>query len=233
MKKLFLIILVLGAIAPNTTLCQSNNSIMLQSGLFHNFFDGSPMMNTKYANEELGVFNGQLYNSVGLLYARRLNSKNSISFGYLYYSEYYWNVYPNLLKNVVTKRNYNTFNVTYERNLFFNQSFSLTYGSGINYRNGSESVVVNYGYIPSLNSYESLLEVREINDIGINLRTGFEYSPLKWLTLYTKLDLIGFAYLNDKKAIERLQDPNSYNYKEYPHRFDLSWNFGIGFNFGK
>lgn len=231
MKQLFLVILVFGAIAPNTILCQSNNSIMLQSGLLHSFFDGSPMMNTKYTNEERGVFNGLLFNSVGLQFARRLNSKNSISFGYLYYSEYYWNVHPNLLKNVVTMRNYNTFNITYERNHFLNQSFSLTYGSGINYRNGSESVVVNYGYFPSLNSYEPLLETRKINDIGINLRTGLEYSPLKWLTLYTKFDLIGFAYLNDKKAIERLKDSNSYNYKEYPHRFDLSWNFGIGFNF--
>lgn len=233
MRRFILIFLVFGAIAPNTLFCQLKNRIDLQTGLIHHYFDDSPIMNTNYTNKGRGVLGGLLYNSVGLQYNRKLNTKNSISFGYMYYHENYWNVHPKLLKNVVSNRSYNTFNVTYERYLFLNHFLLFTYGSGINYRKGSESVVVNYGYFPSLNSYESLLETRIINDIGVNFRTGIEYSPLKWLTLFTKFDIIGFIYMNDKEAIERLKDSNGYNYEKYPHRFDLSWRFGIGFNFGK
>jgi hypothetical protein len=71
--------------------------------------------------------------------------------------------------------------------------------------------------------------VREVGDIGLNARAGIEYSPLKWLTLYSKFDFIGFVYLHNKKAIQELQ--GLYGYDNYPHRFDLSWRFRIGFNF--
>ncbi len=233
MKFIKTIFYTLWAIVPSVVISQNMNRISVQTGLMHCFFDDSPLMNTNYSNRARGVFGGLLYNSLGLQYSRRLNTNSSISFEYLYFYEGYWNVHPNLLKNVVTERGYNTFNFTYERNLFFNQYFSFTYGSGINYRNGYEAIVVNYGYFAALGTYESLVETRSMNDIGINIRTGIEYSPLKWLTLFTKFDLIGFIYLNDQKAIERLKKSDSYNYGKYPHRFDLSWRFGMGFNFGK
>lgn len=229
MRILTLLILAV-LCTPNNTFAQNNNRLSIQTGLFHCFFDDSPLLNIKNTNKVNKPFNGLLYNSVGLQYKRKLNIKNSISFEYMYYNETYLNVHPNLLKNVVSNRNYNTFNVTYER-VYPISKFNVTYGGGVNYRSGRESIVVNYGYFYSIGFWESLIETRSVNDIGVNLRVGFEYSPLKWLTIYSKFDCLSFIYINDKKSIRRLQDV--YDYKEYPRHFDLSWRFGIGFNFGK
>lgn len=224
-------IIVLGAITPSTIFCQSKNSFGIQTGLFHSFFDKSPLLNFNYQNSEYKPFNGLFYNSVGLHYKREIKLQTAISIEYMYYYEEYLNVHPNLLKNVMFKRGYNTFNVTYERIHSLKSKLSYSYGGGLNYRIGSESVVLNYGYFPVLNFYESLLETRILKDIGINLRSGIDYSPTKWLTFFSKLDIISFLYLNDKETIKKLRDSNGYNYKSYPHRFDLSWRFGIGFNF--
>lgn len=229
-RFLLISLIVLGAIASSTVFSQKNNRLTLQTGMFHSFFDESPILNTNYKNKASRPFKGLFYNSLGFQYSRVLNPKSTISIEYMYYYEGYWNVQPNLLKNVVFSRSYNTINVTYERILPFSK-FNITYGGGVNYRNGSESIVVNYYYFGSLGFYESLLETRILNDIGLNLRTGIEYKPKPWITFSTKFDLLGFIYLNDKKAVQKLQQ--NYNYKDYPYRFDLSWRFGIGFNFGK
>lgn len=232
MSKFSSILLILGTIFPSILFSQSNNRLSIQTGLFHSFFDESPILNTNYRNEVAKPFNGLFYNSLGLQYMRKLNTKSTLSIEYMNYYEGYENIFPNLLKNTVFSRSYNTFNITYERNLPFSK-FTLTYGGGLNYRQGMESIVVNYGLYSFTNNtyHELLLETRILNDIGLNLRAGIEYTPLPWLTLFTKFDLIGFLYLNSKQAIEEIQQ--DYNYKNYPHRLDLSWRFGLGFNFGK
>lgn len=192
--------ILLGACASNSIFAQDNNRLSIQTGLFHCFFDKSPILNVNYLNKSEKPFRGLLYNSLGLQYLRKINQLNFVSVEYMMYYETYQNVHPNLLKNVVRLRNYNSFNVTYERNLPIKSNLSFTYGSGVNCRFGYESIVVNYGYFGYLNGWEPLIEVREVGDVGINLRTGIEYSPLKWLTLYSKFDLIGFVYIHDKKA---------------------------------
>lgn len=231
MNRFSFFFIVLGTIVPGTLHSQSNNRIAVQTGLFHCFFDGSPMLNTNYRNKDIKPFGGLLYNSVGLQYLRKSIKKNRISIEYMYYYHDYWNVSPNVLRKTMHQRGYSTFNVTYEREVFLSSNFCFTYGGGINYRNGSESVVVNYGLYWDGEFHELLVESRDVHDIGLNLRTGIEYTPVTWLTLYSKFDCIGFAYMNSKKTIQELQDV--YDYKSYPHRFDLSWRFGIGFNFGK
>ena len=224
-----LLLIIFGVLCiPNIVFCQPQNRISIQTGLMHYFFDKSPLINFKYPSKALKPFNGVLINSVGLSLERKLDVSSSISIEYMYFYEYYWNVHPSLLINVISERNYNTFNINYEKKVSLNRNLIFNYGGGLNYRRGKEVIVVNYGF---LGFYESLNEVRMVNDIGINLRTGLEFSPLKWLTLFTKIDLIGFAYMYDRKMINELQ--NVYGYKKYPHPFDLSWRFGIGFNFGK
>lgn len=223
-----LIIMVLGVFTPSTIFAQ-NNRISIHSGLFHSFFDGSPILNTNYLNNGQKPFKGLFYNSLGIQYERKLNSKSSLSFEYNYYYEIYQNIYPELAKNVVFDRQSNIFNMNYTRVIYSKSRINLPIGLGLNYRHGAESIVVNYGYFAYLNTYESLVETRKQQDIGLNLRAGIEYSPLKWLTLYSNFDLIGFVYMHDKNAIERIQ--KTYGYNKYPHRFDLSWRFGIGFNF--
>lgn len=73
-------------------------------------------------------------------------------------------------------------------------------------------------------------------NLGINLKTGLEYKPVKWLSLFTEIDFIGIVYM-------KTQDGNGmntnnffkekYGLKNTPSRTDLSLRFGIGFNFGK
>lgn len=228
MQKTICLLAMFAAIAANMAFSQKNN-IHIQTGLFHYFFDKSPILNVNYLDKGNGVFSGLLYNSIGLQYSRALDDENALSVEYMLYNAYYWNVHPNLMTKVVAKRDYNTFNLTYLKTLPLKSNLKFTYGGGINYRHGSESIVVNYGYFAGLNFYESLMEVRTLDDLGVNLRTGINYFPIKWLTLFSEIDLVGFVYLNDKSAIQRLNDV--YNYSKYPYRFDLSWRFGIGFNF--
>lgn len=224
--RVFIAVVVVGVFSP-TTIFSQNNRISIQTGLFHSFFDESPILNVNYPNNGK-LLKGVLYSSFGVQYLRKIGTKNYLSVEYQYYYKHYWNVHPNLLKNVVAQRSYNTFNITYERALSLKHNFTFTYGGGINYRKGNELIAESYGYFSGW-GYHSNFESRKVSDWGLNIRTGIEYSPLKWLTLYTKFDLIGFLYLHDKEQIERIK---SYGYKNYPHRFDLSWRFGIGFNFG-
>ena len=73
------------------------------------------------------------------------------------------------------------------------------------------------------------MESRNVLDFGIYARSGLEYSPLDWLSPYTELDLIVFVYVHDKKQINLIKA--DYGFNGYPVRFDLSWRFGVGFNF--
>jgi hypothetical protein len=228
--RLLILLIMLGAMAPSILYTQ-NNRMSMQTGLFHCFFDGSSLMNTKHMSKDRGIFNGLLYNSVGIQYQRMINPKSSISTEAMYFYEYYWNVHPNMTNKVVTRRTYMTYNINYDRYIDLTHNLNFTYGGGINYRHGSDMVVVNYSLLDGDGSYKSLVESRLHRDIGINARVGIEYSPLKWLTLYTKFDLLGFVYTHDKEQIRKLKDV--YEVPNYPNRFDLSWRFGLGFNFGK
>lgn len=231
MRAVLIFCIVFGAVAPNTLFAQNNNRLSIQTGLFHCFFDKTPLLNTNYLNKADKPFNGLFYNSLGIQYQRKINSLSSIGIEYSYFYESYWSVYPNLIKNIVPERQINTFNITYSRFIQLVPKLNFTFGGGTSFRFGSEYVVVNYHYFQNYGFYEPNVEVRLVRDVGVNIRTGIEYSPLKWLTLYTKINLIGFVYMNDHGRIERIR--KFYNYKKYPSHFDLSWRFGIGFNFGK
>lgn len=231
MKKVTIVIMILGTIVPSIIFSQKNR-ISIYTGLFHEYFDGSPMLNTNYHSEGSGFLADRFYNSYGIEYIRKLNSKSQISIEVSGIARGWRYMYPNYTTNVVSGRKFFTVNTTYERWLQISDKFNFTYGGGINYRRGSESVVVSY-YIFNANNglSHSNAVSRMLNDIGLNIRTGIEYTPLKWLTLYTKLNLIGFVYFDHRETIDQLQ--NVYGYEDYPNWFDLSWRFGVGFNFGK
>lgn len=216
------------ALAANMTFSQKN-SVRVQTGLFHYFFDKSPILNINYLDKGNGLLGGLTYSSIGLQYSRAIDDENLLSAEYMLYNIYYWNVHPNLMTKVIANRDYNTFNLTYSKILPVKSTIKFTYGGGINYRHGSESIVVNYNYFPNLNFHESLMEVRTLDDLGLNLRTGMSYSPIKWFTMFSEFDLIRFIYLNDKSAVHRINDV--YDFSKYPYRYDISWRFGIGFNF--
>ena len=245
MKLIRILFLTLGAYAPSVLLSQNNNRISLQTGLFHSFFDGSAIVNSKPTNQAKRIYNykilsnllqGVLNDSRGINYQRKINAKSAISLEYMTLGTDY--NYKEVINNsdvkpVVAWRNLKYVNLTYSRLLNLNNEFNFTYGAGFNYVWGRE---VLYHYTAYYGWGEPRFYGYYRNDFGINLRTGIEYTPIKWITLFTNFDFLGIAYLgaediDGNNAEEFYKD--KFDLKNIPSRFDLSWRFGIGFNFGK
>ena len=74
MKRLLIIFTLFGAIAPNVVSAQ-NNRLAIQTGLFHYFFDKTPVLNTNYLDKQRKPFSGLFYNSLGIQYQRKINKK--------------------------------------------------------------------------------------------------------------------------------------------------------------
>ena len=230
--------------SPSATFCQSNgstiykkNRISLQTGLFHYFFDGAPILNVNYRESSqgeprTGVFNQLLISSIGLRYDRSLNKQSRVGIEVTSFRNTYWKhsvTFPdgdfyNPPVPLVYFRSFLTLNIDYLRVIFSSSDFNFITGGGLCYRRGPESIIVNKGL------FGPLLESSTKNDIGLNVFGGIEYSPIDWFTIYSKIDFMGLVYLHDKENIKELRSyGNMPNY--YPSRFDLSWRFGVGINF--
>lgn len=229
MIKKVLLIMILGATAPS--IFAQKNRISIYTGLFHNYFDGSPMLNINYHSDEWGFFKNRFYSSFGIAYQRELDSKSGIYLDIDYRTNEWRYALVDLNTNVIDSREYVTANVGYKRNHMLSKNVNIMYGGGINFRRGHESIILSYGYFYAIDAYHPNYRSRNVNDFGLNIKTGIEYTPIKWLTLYTKFNLIGFFFFDDRKTIKLLQEV--YGYEKYPNWFDLSWRFGVGFNFGK
>ena len=219
---------MLGVYVPNIVFGQPKNRISLQTGLMHCFFDGSPLINIRYPQMEVKPFNGVLINSVGLRFERKLKNNYTISADFMNFFEGYTKTFEEHKVNQVYDRLYNTATVNINRFLSINRTFNFVFGGGLNYRFGQENIIVNYGYFGGF-GYESLAEVAKRSDFGINLLGGIEYSPIKYVTLFSKIDFLGFVYMTDKESREKLK--SVYDMKNFPSPFDLSLKLGAGFNF--
>lgn len=238
-----IILLILGVLfAPRILFCQipdstnkKMNRISIQTGLFHYFFDNAPVLNVNHQHSKSTVqnpFKGLLISSLGMSYRRKINCEHSfsielMSFRNLYDKHTY--VYgdgdffdpPEAL---VFQRNFLSTKINYSRLWEINNRINLSSGGGINYRYGSETLIVNKGW------FDLLLESTNKRDIGLNIFAGIDFTPFEWLTFYSEIDFLGLVYLNDKENIKKLRKyPNVPDH--YPSRFDLSLRFGIGVNF--
>lgn len=239
MKLIRILFLTLGAYAPSVLLSQYNNRISLQTGLFHSFFDGSSIINKKlndYKRVPRNLFGGLLNDSKGFSYQRKINIKSGISVEYMVLNtgyDYNEVINNSEVKPVIATRNLKSVNLNYSRILQLSQRFHLVYGGGFNYLWGHEGI---YYYTAYYGWGEPRFYGYYRNDFGINLRTGIEFTPIKWITLFTNFDFLGIAYLGaediDGNNAEEFYK-NKFDLKNIPSRFDLSWRFGIGFNFGK
>jgi hypothetical protein len=232
--KLLILSLWIVIFVPGHLSAQSRNHIYLQTGLFHIFFDGSPLMNIRYHNISKKPFNGLLINSLGVDYKRDFDSRNSLIIGGRSFRESYdkhFNAYP-INDPIVFQRLFLTFYINYCRTAPISKSVSLTYGGGINFRHGSESIIITRGIISYFHEepvYELLLVNLIKDDPGVNVFTGIDYTPVNWLTLSTKVDLLTAVRFNDKDGKAEMRDV--YDSPQFPTRFDLSFNLGVGFNF--
>lgn len=205
------------------------NSISLQTGVAHCFFDKTPLINTYFFDKTPSSTYRLFYNSIGISFEHKLTAKSNFSISYDYYNEIYHSVFKTFQTNAVFQRNTNTLKFAYHQFYPLGSHFSFKYGGGLNYRLGQESVVVGYHQFGILNAYEINLESRFQSDFGLSLSGGIEYQPTPWLKLFSNFNILGITYIYDKEAIQRLQDV--YNYKKYPSRFDFSCQMGLGFCF--
>lgn len=243
MRARITILLMLGAFAPSIILAQTKNRISLQTGLFHSFFDGTPVVNSTPTNPTKRIKNyriltnllhGTLNDSRGINYERQLNPKSSISVEYMFldagydFDETFNN---SSVKPLISGRNIRFVNINYSRKANLSEKFDLKYGGGFNYCWGWEQL---YHYT-LLNGWgEPRYYAYKRNDYGLNGRFGIEYTPIKWLTLYSNVDFLGIVYLgaetNDGDMVKDYYK-EKFGLKNIPSRYDLSWRFGIGFNF--
>jgi len=238
-KLMKILFFTLVTFVPSALLSQKNNRISIQTGLFHSFFDGSSIINKEinnYKKVPRNLFGGVLNDSKGFGYQRKINSKSSISFEYMVLNTGY--DYTEVINNsgvkpVIATRNLKSVNLNYSRILPISQKFDFVYGGGLNYLWGYEGL---YHYTAYFGWGEPRFYGFYRNDFGINLRTGIEYKPIKWITLFTNFDILGIAYLGaediDGNNAEEFYN-DKFDLKNIPSRYDLSWRFGIGFNFGK
>lgn len=241
--QIFIFFTVLGGIhSPSTVLAQQMdtmnfkmNRISFQTGLFHYFFDKAPILNINYLYPESTLnnpFRGFFISSIGIQYKRRLNKKSALSLEYLSFRNSYTKHlddfesgdFFNLPPPLVYQRLFSTVTINYLRIQKISSKIDFTYGIGINYRNGVETIIISKGV------FDLHLESSRKNDLGINTFVSIDYTPIPWLTLYSKFDFLGLFYLHDKKSVERFKSYSKMpNY--YPSRFDLSFRLGIGVNF--
>lgn len=242
--QIIIITITLGANAPSVLYGQKPtidstkekmNRISVQMGLFHYFFDNAPILNVNHreynGKPRSGLFNQLLISSYGLQYDRKINKKNSLSVEAMIFANSYWGnrssfpIYSySTPRSRVADRIFTTININYSRILKLSKQFDFIFGGGVNYRNGYEGIIV------LRTQSEYLIEGTLKNDFGLNAFIGIDYTPWKWLSIFTKIDFMGLVYLHDKENIKELRSyGNMPNY--YPSRFDLSWRFGVGINF--
>ncbi len=245
MKLITILFLTLGVTAPSVIFSQNGNRISLQAGLFHSFFDGSAVINPIPTNPTKRIKNfkilsnllqGILNDSRGINYQRKINEKSAISIEYMTLNAGYdfrQVVNNNTVNPVIAGRNLKYVNLSYSRIIQLSEKFDFLFGGGFNYLWGYERL---YHYTSNGGWGEPKFYGYYRNDIGINARTGIEYTPIKRITLFTNFDFLGIAYL----GAEDVDGNNAsdfykvkFDLKNIPSRYDLSWRFGIGFNFGK
>lgn|GEM_PF-3720969 len=134
--KLFKLTLILFGMffTPVVILAQQKNRLTLQTGLFHSYFDGSPLMNTNFPNNAKPPFTGLLINSVGIQYKRTINNKNAICVDFDSFHESYdkhFSTYPTQ-EPVVGSRSWVTVRINYCRAHSLTDHFDFVYGGGVN-----------------------------------------------------------------------------------------------------
>lgn len=203
------------------------NRISFQTGPFHYFFDESRVMNTgtlKYPPN--GVFNA----SFGAAYQHQLPTNRWMSFELMRYQASYIYATPQpAIFRTVHRQNIDI-NACFLTPRPLHPKLNVLYGGGPSIRFAnyeSDAIATNPETL-----YWISMTYNNIN-IGANGRLSLEYTPVKWVTLFTQLQMAAYVYarnirFTNKFEVEPYFKPTKFN---LPSRFDLSLRFGIGINF--
>lgn len=231
MHRQFLIIVLM--ILPCFSTLAQNNQIGLNTGLFHYYFDDSPIINVNHVSKsQKGFYRGIFLNSWGIEYSRTIKEKNQLSLEISRFRKSYLKFVPIEAEHPnIGSRNFWTANFAYNRQLFSQKKFNLFAGAGLTWRYGQENVIVNVTYIgpEEFNIEELLIESVKRRDLGLSINTRCEYNFKNWLYAHSKIQFLSFVYFHDKRGIERLK--SVYNVDKFPTKMDLSLKLGLGIRF--
>ncbi len=227
MKQAFILFLLVGLKLQAQG--QYNNRLSFQTGLFHYFFDDSRLMNTgKY---RYGLKPSAFNSSFSVNYQHQLPTKRLVNFEISEYRNGY--VYPTSDPDLF-KLNYRSnrdLNVCFLTAKTLQPKLNLCYGAGPSMRFSfyyQDTVSISQGFVDNKSNEFSQF------CLGANGRISLEYSPMKWLTLFTQMQMSAYVYvrsvsfLSNKLQFDPYFKPTQFN---APSRFDLSLRFGAGINF--
>jgi hypothetical protein len=226
MKHAFILFLIVGLKLHAQS--ELNNRLSFQTGLFHYFFDESRLMNTgQYTWYKPSIFNS----SFSVNYQYQMPTKRLVNFEIMQYRNGY--VYPTTNPDLfrVDYRSNREINVCFLTPKILHQKINLCYGFGPSMRFSSfyqDTISINQGWVNSLPDQYSRFY------IGANGRISLEYSPIKWVTLFTQMQLSTYVYSRSASYSSFKIEFSPYFKPEkfyFPSRFDLSLRFGIGINF--
>lgn len=210
------------------------NSLRFQSGLVHCFFDGTPLINgypKNYHESQL------LYKSFGLEYQRILKNQIRLQADLSYFVHMYRFYDKMIVINGVSDSSF----IDIQR-VFADLQFSFLRNKSLN-----KNLAFQYGIGPTLRIGSYLYDSEDINtvpntkdpgmsclDIGMNSKAELAYTPVKWLTLFSQVNLAGMLFRVGSpfgptpSPLKLSSKPLQMN---FPSRFDLSLRVGVGINF--
>jgi hypothetical protein len=207
---------------------QSKNQLSIQTGLFHRFLDGGPIMNIgKYQTLYSNIF----LESYGLQYQRKLNQTQFLAVNLSGYANgSFWEADD--ASNIIrSNRSYIALSGTLSNSKALSEKIDLLYGAGIDFR-----VIYSFQDTISLNSSLPIKYYYEGTQfqIGAHGQVGFSYTPVKWLTLYSQFNAEGYLFSKNAGISLYTQFLNDFTYTKsynFPSRVNLSLRFGVGINF--
>lgn len=208
---------------------QSKNQLSIQTGLFHSFLDGGPLMNV---GQYRTPWNNIFLESYGLQYQRKLNTSQFLAFNLSGYSNYCVWLNEKDSKLMASSRTFATLGGTISNSKSLSEKIYLKYGGGFNFRMMIYSLD-GYSNV-SPNIYLEYYYDGTQFQMGTHGQISLNYTPLTWLTLYTQLNAEGYLFSNYPGISMTTEFMNDFNYNKrlnFPSRVDLSLRFGIGINF--
>lgn len=257
-KRIIIILLLQGAIAPCNSLfgqqdeiiAQSkflsrifdgNNRFSIQTGLFHQFFDGTPVINSERLHENLTfiknpmrAWGSRINDSWGFTYRRKINEKSALLLERMVYKASYiglfteWSGPPR-----IRGRRLDKYSLTYLRLIPIHEKMDFNIGVGVSYQWGREGYKLSPPPYPD-DFYDKYNFVGERKDLGFNLKSNFDYTPIKQLTLSVGVDWTRsvFSENKDYRGINTYDFfVEEYNMTQFPSKNNLSFNLAVGFNF--
>ena len=207
---------------------QSNNQVSIQTGLFHNFLDGAPIMNIGKYHTPRNIF----LESYGLQYQRKLNPSQFLAINLSGYANYCVWLNEKDSKIMVSSRTFATLGGTFSNSKSLSKKMDLKYGGGINFRMMTHSLD-GYSVVSPLAFGENYYDGTQFQ-LGTHGQISLNYTPLTWLTFYAQFRTEAYVFSNNLGISQFTQFMNDFTYNKrlnFPSRFDLSLRFGIGINF--